>query len=107
MVKMKRVAFKYCKKCKTHTEHKVAEAKRKGLNATHHLTRGSKARVHLRGDRRGTGNYGKYSRPAMASRKMSGKKQSKKTDYRYTCNTCKKISVHGSGVRAKRVEFLQ
>ncbi|MFQ5621677.1 MAG: hypothetical protein ACE5FT_07625, partial [Candidatus Nanoarchaeia archaeon] len=82
-------------------------AKRKGLNATRHLSRGSKPRVRARGERRGTGNYGKYSRPAMASRKMSGKKTSKKTDFRYTCGTCKKISVHGKGTRAKRVEFLQ
>lgn len=107
MVKKPKQTKKFCKKCKTHTDHKVTESKRKGLNATHHLTRGSKPRVQARGDRRGVGNYGKFSRKAMASRKMSGKKQSKNTDFRYTCGTCKKTWIHGSGVRAKKVEFLQ
>jgi ribosomal protein L44E len=58
-----------------------------------------------RGLRRGYGNHGKYSRPAIASFKMTGKKMSKKTDLRYTCKGCKKTHVQPEGFRAKKVEF--
>ncbi len=95
----------HCVKCKKHTEHKVTESKRKGLNATHTLTRGSKVRTKMRG-LRGSGNIGKLSRRAMGSRKMSGKKQSKKVDLRFECNVCKKKFSAGSGFRAKKVEFI-
>ena len=36
-----------------------------------------------------------------------GKKQSKKTDLRYQCGTCKKTSTQSGGIRAKKVEFKQ
>ena len=97
----------YCLKCKVHTKHKVSQAKRRGHGATHPLAHGQKPRVRARGLWRGTGNMGRYSRPPIASRKRSGKKTSKNTDLRYTCNTCKKTSTQNSGIRAKKVEFKQ
>ncbi len=98
---------RYCAKCKKHTEHKVAQAKRKGLNATHHQTRDSRKRQSLRdrGVGIGSGNKGKYSRPPIAKRKMTGKKLTKKTDFRYTCGVCKKISVQATGMRLKKVDL--
>ena len=97
-----------CGKCGKHTTHKVAAAKTKSPNATHTMSRGSKPRMYARqkGKDVGTGNSGKTSRPPVKSRKMSGKKLSKKTDFRYTCSECKKTSVQNGGIRAKKVEFI-
>lgn len=96
---------RYCKFCKKHTSHKVAEAKRKGMGSVHTQAKGQKVRVRKRGKWRGTGNQGRYSRPAMSARKMTGKKQSKKVDLRYSCKECKKISVQKKGFRTKKLEF--
>ncbi len=96
---------KFCKTCKVYTEQKVTQAKRKGLNATHHLSRGSRHRLKKRG-LLGMGNTGSYSRPPMNKRKMAGKKQSKKVDLRYACVVCKKINITTHGIRAKKVEFI-
>lgn len=104
-MKLPKLRKLYCIKCKKHTEAKVTESKRKGLNSTHTLTRGSKVRSKAKG-LRGKGNMGKLSRKAMGSRKMSGKKQSKKVDLRFECSVCKKKSIAGAGFRAKKVEFI-
>lgn len=97
----------FCKKCRKHTEHKISLAKRKGLNATHHQTRDSRARQALRdrGVGIGMGNRGKYSRPPIAKRKMSGKKLTKKTDFRYECSACKRTSTQARGIRLRKVEI--
>ena len=85
----------------------MALAKRKAPNATNHQTRGSKVRQRKRsrGVGIGMGNRGKYSRKAISKFKMTGKKLTKKTDFRYTCGVCKYISVQSSGIRAKKVEM--
>jgi len=105
LMKRPKEANRYCKHCKKHTSHKVSEAKRKGMGSVHTQAKGQKKRVRKRGQWRGAGNQGRYSRPAMAARKMTGKKQSKKTDIRYTCKDCKKVSTQKSGFRTKRLEF--
>jgi large subunit ribosomal protein L44e len=92
-----------CKTCKTHTEHKVAQNKKKTASS---LKKGSKYRARLRGRARGVGNLGRYSKPAVTKFKRTGSKSTKKTDLRYTCATCKKMSQQASGIRAKRVEFI-
>lgn len=97
----------YCKYCRKHTSHKITQAKRKTPGSVHTIAHGQKGRVRKRGQWRGTGNKGRYSRRPVASRKMSGKKTSKKTDFRYTCKTCKKTQVQKKGIRAKKVEFKQ
>lgn len=94
---------RYCPYCKKHTEHKVGQAKKKGASS---LTYGSKHRARRRGQARGTGNLGRYSKPAVTKFKMTGKKATKKTDIRYECKTCKKTHVQKKGIRAKRVEFI-
>ncbi len=66
---------------------------------------GSRARAKLRGVR-GFGSLGKYSKPAMSKWKMAGKKQSKKTDLRFTCKECKKTHVPRNSVRTKRLELV-
>lgn len=99
---MPKVKMRYCKHCKKHTEHKVAQNKKRSPSS---LTYGSKVRAKLRGSARGTGNRGRYSKPAISKFKMTGKKLSKKTDIRFECKTCKKGSVQREGFRAKKVEF--
>ncbi|PIN72150.1 hypothetical protein COV21_03060, partial [Candidatus Woesearchaeota archaeon CG10_big_fil_rev_8_21_14_0_10_45_5] len=50
--------------------------------------------------------HGRYSKPAITSWSMAGKKQSKKTDLRYQCTVCKKSSVQRVGKRSKKVELI-
>ncbi len=94
---------RYCKYCKKHTEQKVAQNKKKAPSS---LSHGSKYRARLRGRARGVGNLGRYSKPAVTKFKRAGAKNTKKTDLRYTCSVCKKMSNQPAGIRAKRVEFV-
>jgi large subunit ribosomal protein L44e len=106
-MKMTKTLRRLCPYCKKHTEHKVTNQKFKGLNKAHPQSRGSQTRVKKRGQRRGAGNNGRYSRPPIASWKMTGSKTSKKTDLRYQCNDCKKTHGQKSGFRVKKLEFKQ
>ena len=101
-MKLPKAIKRYCAHCKKHTEHKVGQTKKKGPRS---MTYGSKVRARLRGRARGTGNMGRYSKPAISKFKMTGKKTSKKVDLRYTCKVCNKTSVQRKGFRARRVEF--
>lgn len=102
-MKIPKLQKKLCKKCKKHTEHKIAQNKRKTASS---LSKGSKVRARGRGLARGTGSLGRYSKPAVTKFKRTGAKATKKTDLRYTCQVCKKTSVQSSGIRSKRVEFV-
>ena len=101
-MKLPKTMRRYCPYCKKHTEHKVMQSKRKAPSS---LTKGSKKRARKRGAARGTGNLGRYSKPAISKWKMTGKKSSKKTDLRYECGVCKKQHAQRKGVRSKKVEF--
>ena len=92
-----------CRHCKKHTEHKVAQNKRKTASS---LSRGSKYRARIRGRARGVGGHGRYSKPAVTKFKRTGAKNTKKTDLRYTCSVCKKQSMQPKGIRAKKVEIV-
>lgn len=104
-MKLPKTLQRHCPHCNKHTEHGVGQSKKRGRNATHPMSRGSRSRLEARGRARGHGNTGRYSRPAVASFKMTGKKMSKKTDLRYTCKSCKKQHMQSTGIRAKKVEF--
>jgi large subunit ribosomal protein L44e len=104
-MKLPKTRRTYCPFCKKHTEHKITQQKFKGLNTSHPLSRGSQARTMRRGLRRGFGNYGRFSRPPVASRKMTGAKVSKRTDLRFTCSECKKVHIKHISTRAKKIEF--
>lgn len=94
---------KYCPKCKTYREMSVSISKTRGKNATHPLSRGSRARMRKRGLDRGCGNRGSISRGAISSWKMYGAKTSKKLNLTLKCKECGKCIIL-SGPRAKRVE---
>jgi len=104
MAKYPKTVNRYCPTCRKHTEQKVTQAKKKTRGTAHPLSWGSRNRIERRGRGKGFGNTGKYSKPAKP--KMTGKKQSKKTDFRYECKICKKQSVQRKGFRAKKVEFV-
>ena len=98
-----KVQKRLCRKCKTHTEHKLAQNKRKTASS---LSKGSKVRAKRRGLARGNGGHGRYSKPAVTKFKRTGAKSTKKTDFRYTCQVCKKSSIQAKGIRSKRVELV-
>ncbi|MCX6710215.1 MAG: 50S ribosomal protein L44e [Candidatus Woesearchaeota archaeon] len=102
-MKIPKIIKRYCAHCKKHTPHKVFQSKKKKPSS---LSYGSKYRARKRGRARGQGGHGRYSKPAVTAWKMAGKKQSKKTDFRYECSVCKKSSVQKEGKRAKKVEFV-
>jgi large subunit ribosomal protein L44e len=102
-MKKPKIVKRYCPYCKKHTEHKVTANKKKNASS---LSYGSKIRARRRGRARGFGNLGRYSKPAVSKFKMTGAKQSKKTDFRFECKECKKSHVQKKGIRAKRVEFV-
>jgi large subunit ribosomal protein L44e len=104
-MKMPKLVKRLCPFCKKHTEHKVTQAKRKTPNSVHPMSYGSKKRARLRGKARGMGNRGRYSKPAISKFKMTGKKTSKKTDFRYECKVCKKTHCQRAGFRTKKIEF--
>ena len=101
-MKLPKVVKRYCPYCKKHTEHKITQNKRQ---APRTMTYGSKVRARRRGQARGLGNRGRYSKPAISGFKMTGKKLTKKTDLRYECKECKKQHMQKKGIRAKKVEF--
>ena len=102
-MKVPKLLKRLCPNCKKHTEHKVAQAKRRTAGASKPLGKFAKKRA---GFGKGCGNLGKYgSKPAVGKFKLTGKKTSKKTDFRYECKECKKSHVQKKGFRAKRIEF--
>jgi len=101
-MKLPKATKRLCPKCKKHTEHKITTNKRKSASS---LKRGSKYRAKSRGLAKGTGNLGRYSKPAVTKFKLTGAKTTKKTDLRYTCSVCKKSHAQNKGIRARRVEF--
>ncbi len=101
-MKLPKNTNRFCPYCRKHTQHKVAQNKKRNPSS---MTYGSKVRARRRGQARGTGNRGRYSKPAISKFKMTGKKMTKKTDLRYECTVCKKMHMQKSGFRAKKVEF--
>lgn len=103
-MKVPKMKMRYCKKCRKHTEHKISIAKKRTPGSAHPLSKFSKVRSEFG---KGHGNLGKFgSKPPVSKWKMTGKKQTKKTDFRYECKECKKTSVQRYGIRTKRVEFV-
>ena len=101
-MKLPKTTKRYCPFCRKHTEHKILQSKKRAPRSMSH---GSKIRARKRGRARGTGNLGRYSKPAITGWKMTGKKPTKKTDIRFQCSVCNKMHTQKEGFRAKKVEF--
>lgn len=103
-MKIPKMIKRYCPFCKTHTEQKVAQAKKRAPGSKHPLSQFAKKRT---GFGKGKGNLGKYgSKPPVTKFKMTGSKTSKKLDLRYECKDCKKQTVQNKGIRTKKVELI-
>ncbi len=99
-MKIPKKTKRYCPFCKKQTEQKI-----KLLSAGHKrgtLKHGSKERAKLRGSNRGTGNKGKYSKPAVTKFKRKTKTTTKKV-FIYTCQVCKKSRNSKKGIRISKV----
>jgi large subunit ribosomal protein L44e len=102
-MKIPKQVKRHCPYCKKHTQHKVTIAKKKTPGSSHPLSKGSQKRRYFG---KGVGNLGTHgSKPALSKFKMTGAKQSKKTDFRYECSVCKKQHVQRKGKRAKKIEL--
>jgi ribosomal protein L44E len=101
-MKIPKTTKRYCPYCKKQTEQKIKIVGTGNKRGT--LTRGSKSRAKLRGQSRGIGNKGKYSKPAVSKFKRKTK-TTKKTNIMYTCKECGK-SKYKQGRRNKRVGKL-
>ena len=101
-MKLPKTVNRYCPYCKKHTQHRIVPNKKKNPRT---MTYGSKIRARRRGQARGIGNMGRYSKPALTKFKMTGKKSTKKTDLRYECNECKKKHIQREGYRSRKIEF--
>jgi large subunit ribosomal protein L44e len=92
-----------CPTCRKHTSHKVIQSKKRTPGSAHPLSKGSQKRREFD---KGMGNLGtRGSKPALSKFKMTGAKQTKKTDLRYQCNECKKYHNQRQGKRSRKVEF--
>lgn len=103
-MKIPKAIKRYCPYCKKHTDQKTIESKRRTRGTANPLSKGSKKRIKQRG-RLGEGNQGRFSKPPLAKWRMANRKTSKKTDLRYECSVCKKMSVQKTGIRAKKMEL--
>ncbi len=103
-MKIPKTMRKFCPKCKAYNEMTVVQAKSRGKNKAHPMSRGSRTRMRKRGLDRGFGNQGSVSRGAISSWKRYGAKTSKKVSLALKCKKCGKSRLMVL-TRAKRVEI--
>ncbi len=104
-MKVPKTTNRYCPKCNTKTEHKVSQVKTKTRSSVHPLSRYSDSRLRKKGQKKGSGNLGRYSKPPIAKWKRTGAKSSKVIAIRLECTKCKKSRQTTLG-RSKKVEFV-
>lgn len=105
-MKIPKLMKTYCEHCKKHTEHAVSQMKPKGRSSAYPLSKGSDSRLKKRGQKRGVGSLGRYSKPPIARWNRTGAKTSKQVVLKLECKVCKKSSQMGKG-RAKKAEMSQ
>jgi large subunit ribosomal protein L44e len=93
---------RYCPFCKKSTDHKISQVSSGHKRGS--LKYGSKQRAKLRGKARGFGNHGRWSKPAVSKFKRKSK-TTKKTNFMYTCQTCKKSHYQKKGIRAGKIQI--
>ena len=103
-MKLPSTSNRYCPRCNAKTEHKLSQVKAKTRSSTHPLSSYSDSRLRKKGQKRGVGNLGRYSKPPIARWKRTGAKVSKVIAIRLECTKCKKSWQTTVG-RAKKIEF--
>jgi len=93
---------RYCPFCRKYTEQKVSTVS--SGRARGSLKRGSPVRARKRGLARGMGSHGKWppSKPAITQWKRKTK-NTKKTNFLYTCLECNKSTLQKKGVRTGKI----
>jgi len=102
-MKLPKETRRYCPTCKKHTLQVVSTAKQKSRSASHPLSRGSRSRLKARGLVSGTGNKGKYSKPAVKSWKRKTK-VTRRIGVLYRCKECGKAKGIKKAIRSGRIE---
>lgn len=98
-MKLPKTVNRYCPFCNAKTKQKIKLVGTGGKRGA--LRRGSKERAELRGrGKRGIGNKGKWSKPAISKNKRKSK-TTKKTNIMYICEKCGKARYR-QGRRNKR-----
>mgnify|MGYP002814236432 CR=1 FL=1 len=103
-MKLPKEVKRYCKHCKKHTTHKVIIASSGHKRSA--MKKGSKDRARLRGRARGSGNLGRWSKPAITKWKRKTK-STKKTNLNFKCLTCNKSSVQRKGKRTSKFQIKE
>jgi len=101
-MKLPKKLKRYCPYCKKHTEHKadiVSTGHKRGT-----LKYGSLIRSKMRGAINGTGNKGRFSKPAVKSWKRKTKTTTRKVLI-YTCGVCKKSQQSAFSRRVGKLTF--
>jgi len=99
-MKIPKTVNRYCPYCNKKTKQKIkiisSGAKRGSLK------RGSKERARRRGQNRGIGNMGRWSKPPVSKFKRKSK-TTKKTNFLYVCEVCGKAKYQKKGKRAGKI----
>ncbi len=103
-MKLPKETRRYCPYCKKHTVQKIDTAKQKARSSARPLSRGGQSRTKARGERGGYGNQGRYSKPAVKSRKMKTK-VTRRIGIVYKCKECGKAKGIKKAIRSGRIEI--
>ena len=103
-MKLPKETMRYCPTCKKHTKHKIDTVKQKSRSSARPLSRWGSSRVKARGYRTGTGNLGRFSKPAVKSWKRKTK-TTRRIGITYKCSVCGKMHQIKKAIRAGRIEI--
>ena len=103
-MKLPKETKRYCPYCRIHTTHKIDTASQRSRSSAHPLSRYSPKRTKQRGERSGTGNLGRYSKPAVKSWKRKIK-VTRRITLEYKCSECGKKHQIKKAIRTGRVEI--
>jgi large subunit ribosomal protein L44e len=103
-MKLPKETKRYCPKCKKHTVQKIDTAKQRTRGSSRPMSRWSNTRTKLRGYRTGTGNLGRFSKPAVKSWKRKTK-VTRRLTVLYKCKECGKSLGMKKSIRTGRIEI--
>ncbi len=103
-MKLPKETHRYCPYCKKHTTQTVGTAKQRARSTARPLSRWSNTRTKARSYRSGSGNLGRFSKPAVKSWKRKTK-VTRRITVAYTCKDCKKTKMISKAIRAGRIEI--
>ncbi len=103
-MKLPKETNRYCPYCRKHTAQLILTAKQKSRSSAHPLSRWGTSRTKARSYRSGYGNLGRFSKPAVKSRKMKVK-TTKKIGILFKCKVCNKMKQIKKAIRSSRIEI--